>query len=59
MQAAVVGVRSCTVTVRVAGANGRGPAARRIITLISAWLRADEGRDHAFLEDPAVEAQAS
>jgi hypothetical protein len=59
VQIAVVGPRCCTATVRVDTANGRGPAARQIINLISAWLRRDEASAHVFLEDPTREARAS
>jgi hypothetical protein len=59
VQIAVVGPRSCTVTVRVDAANGRSVAAHEIVTLVRAWLLTDDGRDHAFLEHPSLEARAS
>ena len=59
VQIAVVGPRSCTVTVRVDSANGRSAAAHEIITLVRSWLLEDEVSDHAFLEHPSVEARAS
>jgi hypothetical protein len=59
VQIAVVGPRSCTVTVRVDAANGRGAAAHEIIRLVTDWLLEDEASDHAFLEHSVLEARAS
>jgi len=59
VQIAVVGPRSCTVTVRVDAANGRGAAAHQIIKLVSDWLIADETADHVLLEHPSLAARAS
>jgi hypothetical protein len=59
VQMAVVGPRACTVTVRVEGSNGRGAAAHEILKLVTDWLLSDDDHDHAFLEDPALEARAS
>ncbi len=59
VQIAVVGPRSCTVTVRVDAANGRGAAAHQIIKLVSDWLIADETSDHVLLEHPSLAARAS
>ena len=59
VQIAVVGPRSCTVTVRVDSAQGRGAAAHQIVALISAWLLEDDASDHAFLEHGSVERRAS
>jgi hypothetical protein len=59
VQMAVVGPRSCTVTVRVDSANGRGAAAHQIVRLVTDWLLEDETSDHAFLESAPLEAQAS
>jgi hypothetical protein len=59
VQIAMVGPRSCTVTVRVAAANGRGAAAHQIIALIREWLLEDGTSEHAFLEECAREARAS
>jgi hypothetical protein len=59
VQIAVVGPRSCTVTVRVDAANGRSAAAHEIVTLVSAWLLEDDGSEHAFLEHKSLEARAS
>ena len=59
VQIAVVGPRSCTVTVRVDSAQGRGAAAHQIVKLISEWLLEDGINDHAFLEHPSLEARAS
>jgi hypothetical protein len=59
VQIAVVGPRSCTVTVRVDSAKGRGAAAHEIVRLITAWLLEDDPSDHAFLEHPSLQARAS
>jgi hypothetical protein len=59
VQIAVVGPRSCTVTVRVDAANGRGAAAHEIIRLVTDWLLEDETSDHAFLEHSVLESRAS
>jgi hypothetical protein len=59
VQIAVVGPRACTITVRVAAANGRGAAAHEIIKLVSEWLRENDASDHAFLEHAPLEARAS
>jgi hypothetical protein len=59
VQIALVGPRSCTVTVRVASTNGRGAAAHEIITLVTRWLLENDASDHAFLEQAALEARAS
>jgi hypothetical protein len=59
VQIALVGPRSCTVTVRVASANGRGAAAHEIISLVTRWLLEDDASDHAFLEQSSLEARAS
>jgi hypothetical protein len=59
VQIAVVGPRSCTVTVRVDAANGRGAAAHEIIRLVTGWLLEDDASDHAFLEHDLLEARAS
>jgi hypothetical protein len=59
VQIAVVGRRSCTVTVRVDSTKGRAAAAHEIVALVSAWLREDDTSDHAFLEPPSLEARAS
>ena len=59
VQIAVVGPRSCTVTVRVAAASGRGAAAHQIISLIREWLLEDGVSEHAFLEECPLEARAS
>ena len=59
VQIAVVGPRSCTVTVRVESAHGRAAAAHEIIRLVSDWLLAGETSDHVFLEHAPLEARAS
>jgi hypothetical protein len=59
VQIAAVGPRSCTVTVRVDAAKGRGAAAHDIVKLVTDWLLEDDANDHAFLEHPRVEARAS
>jgi hypothetical protein len=59
VQIAIVGPRSCRVTVRVDAAHGRGAAAHEIIKLVTSWLLEDEISDHAFLEHPVLEARAS
>src|SRR5436309_12003544 len=59
VQMAVVGPRPCTVTVRVDAANGRDPAARQIIRLVTDWLLTGETSDHALLEHASLEARAS
>jgi hypothetical protein len=59
VQMAVVGPRSCTVTVRVVGTSGRGAAAHEIVRLVTDWLLTEDASTHAFLEHPALEARAS
>ena len=59
VQIAVVGSRTCTVTVRVDAAGGRAAAAREIIRLVTVWLLEDRTSDKAFLEHTALEARAS
>jgi len=59
VQIALVGPRSCTVTVRVDSARGRASAAHEIVKLVREWLLAGDVTDHAFLEHPGVEARAS
>ena len=59
VQMAVVGPRSCTVTVRVNSAGGRASAAHEIIRLVTDWLIDDDISDHAYLEYAALEARAS
>jgi hypothetical protein len=59
VQVALVGPRSCTVTVRVDAARGRGAAAHQILELIRDWLRKDEVSGHALLEHPSFESRAS
>ena len=59
VQIAVVGPRSCTVTVRVDAANGRGAAAHQILELVRDWLRKDEVSGHVLLEHPSFESRAS
>ena len=59
VQMAVVGPRSCTVTVRVDSSSGRGAAAHKIVRLVTGWLLTGDDNDHAFLEHPSLEARAS
>jgi len=59
VQIAVVGPRSCTVTVRVDAAKGRGAAAHEIVKLVTTWLLEDDSSDHAFLEHPSLDTRAS
>ena len=59
VQIVAVGPRSCTVTVRVGAAKGRGAAAHEIVRLVRDWLLEGDVSDHAFLEHPALEACAS
>jgi hypothetical protein len=59
VQIALVGPRSCTVTVRVDSTKGRAAAAHEIVRLVKDWLLESDGCDHAFLEHPALIARAS
>jgi hypothetical protein len=59
VQIAAVGPRSCTLTVHVESAKGRGAAAHEIVKLVKDWLLEGDACDHAFLEHPKVEARAS
>jgi hypothetical protein len=58
VQLAIVGPRACMVTVRVTAVRGHAAAAREMITLVRAWILADDGTDHAFLECAPPAARA-
>jgi hypothetical protein len=53
IQIALIGPRTCTVTVRSGCAVVHGVTGRRILDAVCDWLLSGDPRDHAYLEAPA------
>src|SRR5271154_4340607 len=49
---ALIGPRTCTITVRTPAVVVRGVTARQLLELVCDWLLASNERDHAYLELP-------